>query len=49
VRFAARDLGAGELEALLTGPDAITFVRGDAAAAAKTLLATTPVRTRTSW
>ena len=37
VRFAARDLGAGELEALLTGPTAITFVRGDAAAAAKTL------------
>src|SRR6476619_3175176 len=37
VRFAARDLGAGELESLLTGPTAITFVRGDAAAAAKTL------------
>jgi len=37
VRFAARDLGADELEALLTGPTAITFVRGDAAAAAKTL------------
>ena len=37
VRFAARDLGAAELEALLTGPTAITFVRGDAAAAAKTL------------
>ena len=37
VRFAARDLGATELETLLTGPTAITFVRGDAAAAAKTL------------
>jgi large subunit ribosomal protein L10 len=37
VRFAARDLGADELEALLTGPTAITFVKGDAAAAAKTL------------
>jgi large subunit ribosomal protein L10 len=37
VRFAARDLGAEELEALLTGPTAITFVKGDAAAAAKTL------------
>jgi large subunit ribosomal protein L10 len=37
VRFAARDLGADELDSLLTGPTAITFVRGDAAAAAKTL------------
>ena len=37
VRFAARDLGAVELESLLTGPTAITFVRGDAAACAKTL------------
>src|SRR3954470_15234116 len=37
VRFAAHELGAGELESLLTGPTAITFVRGDAAAAAKTL------------
>src|SRR6476661_3974634 len=37
VRFAARDLGADELESLLVGPTAITFVRGDAAAAAKTL------------
>jgi large subunit ribosomal protein L10 len=37
VRFAARDLGAEQLEALLTGPTAITFVKGDAAAAAKTL------------
>jgi large subunit ribosomal protein L10 len=37
VRFAARDLGTAELETLLTGPTAITFVRGDAAAAAKTL------------
>jgi len=37
VRFAARDLGIDELEALLTGPTAITFVDGDAAAAAKAL------------
>src|SRR3954447_19867646 len=37
VRFAARDLGAGELESLLTGPTAIAFVRGDTAAVAKSL------------
>jgi large subunit ribosomal protein L10 len=37
VRFAAHDLGADELATLLTGPTAITFVKGDAAAAAKTL------------
>jgi len=37
VRFAARDLGAEDLVTLLTGPTAITFVKGDAAAAAKTL------------
>jgi large subunit ribosomal protein L10 len=37
VRFAARDLGIQGLEALLTGPTAITFVDGDAAAAAKAL------------
>ena len=37
VRFAARDMGAGELESLLTGPTAIAFVTGDAAAVAKTL------------
>jgi large subunit ribosomal protein L10 len=37
VRFAARDLGIDGLEALLTGPTAITFVDGDAAAAAKAL------------
>lgn len=37
VRFAARDLGLGDLEPLLTGPTAITFVEGDAAAAAKAL------------
>jgi large subunit ribosomal protein L10 len=37
VRFAARELGADELEALLVGPTAITFVSGDAAAAAKAL------------
>jgi large subunit ribosomal protein L10 len=37
VRFAARDLGVDELEALLTGPTAIAFVRGDTAAVAKTL------------
>ena len=37
VRFAARELGADNLEALLVGPTAITFVTGDAAAAAKAL------------
>ena len=37
VRFAARDLGIPDLEPLLTGPTAITFVQGDAAAAAKAL------------
>jgi large subunit ribosomal protein L10 len=37
VRFAARDMGAEPLEALITGPTAITFVKGDAAAVAKTL------------
>ncbi len=37
VRFAARDLGIADLEPLLTGPTAITFVDGDAAAAAKAL------------
>jgi large subunit ribosomal protein L10 len=37
VRFAARDLGVNGLEALLTGPTAIAFVSGDAAAVAKTL------------
>ena len=37
VRFAVRDLGLDGLEALLTGPTAITFVNGDAAAAAKSL------------
>lgn len=37
VRFAARDLGIEDLEPLLTGPTAITFVQGDAAAAAKAL------------
>ena len=37
VRFAARELGIGDLESLLTGPTAITFVDGDAAAAAKAL------------
>src|SRR5947207_5275373 len=36
VRFAARDLGL-EIEELLTGPTAITFVAGDAAAVAKAL------------
>ena len=36
VRFAARDLGL-ELEELLTGPTAIAFVGGDAAAVAKAL------------
>jgi large subunit ribosomal protein L10 len=37
VRFAAREAGADELESLLTGPTAITFVQGDAAGAAKAL------------
>ena len=37
VRFAARDLGLDELEALLVGPTAIAFVDGDAAAVAKVL------------
>jgi large subunit ribosomal protein L10 len=37
VRFAAREMGADQLEALLTGPTAIAFVKGDAAAVAKTL------------
>src|SRR5882757_10943822 len=36
VRFATRDLGL-EIDELLTGPTAITFVEGDAAAVAKTL------------
>src|SRR5687767_8744231 len=36
VRFAARDLGL-EIEELLTGPTAITFIAGDAAAVAKAL------------
>lgn len=37
VRFAARELGITDLEPLLVGPTAITFVEGDAAAAAKAL------------
>ncbi|MBK9179630.1 MAG: 50S ribosomal protein L10 [Acidimicrobiales bacterium] len=37
VRFAVRDLGLQGLEALLTGPTAIAFVEGDAAAVAKAL------------
>ena len=37
VRLAARDLGMAELEELLVGPTAITFVHGDAAAVAKGL------------
>src|SRR4051794_15389986 len=36
VRFAARDLGL-EIEELLTGPTAIAFIEGDAAAVAKAL------------
>lgn len=36
-RFAAEEVGGSELTALLTGPTAITFVQGDAAAVAKTL------------
>jgi large subunit ribosomal protein L10 len=37
VRFAAREMGADELETLVSGPTAIAFVKGDAAAVAKTL------------
>ena len=37
VRFAVRELGLAELEALLVGPTAIAFVDGDAAAVAKSL------------
>ncbi|MCU1461075.1 MAG: ribosomal protein [Acidimicrobiales bacterium] len=37
VRFAARDLGLAEFEAMLTGPTAIAFVETDAAAVAKAL------------
>lgn len=37
VRFAARETGVEGLEHMLTGPTAITFVQGDAAAVAKTL------------
>ncbi|MCU4183347.1 50S ribosomal protein L10 [Acidiferrimicrobium sp. IK] len=37
VRFAARDAGLGDLEPLLEGPTGIAFVKGDAAAVAKSL------------
>jgi large subunit ribosomal protein L10 len=37
VRFAVRELGLSELEALLVGPTAIAFVDGDAASVAKSL------------
>jgi len=37
VRFAVRELGMEELEAMLLGPTAIAFVDGDAAAVAKSL------------
>ena len=37
VRFAVRELGLEELEAMLIGPTAIAFVDGDAAAVAKAL------------
>ena len=37
VRFAARDLGLDELDAMLVGPTAITFVDGDAVNVAKAL------------
>jgi large subunit ribosomal protein L10 len=37
VRFATRELGLDELDSMLEGPTAIAFVKGDAAAAAKTL------------
>src|SRR5207302_4607424 len=37
VRFAVQELGLTDLESLLTGPTAITFVEADAAAVAKAL------------
>jgi len=37
VGFAVRDLGLDELESMLTGPTAITFVHGDAVEVAKAL------------
>ena len=37
VRFAAQQMGVEPLDPLLTGPTAIAFVHGDAAAVAKTL------------
>lgn len=37
VRFATRSRGLGELDEMLEGPTAITFVKGDPAAVAKTL------------
>jgi large subunit ribosomal protein L10 len=37
VRFAARDAGVDGAEEMLTGPTAIAFVKGDIAAAAKSL------------
>jgi large subunit ribosomal protein L10 len=37
VRFAVRDLDLADLESSLTGPTAIAFIKGDAAAVAKTL------------
>jgi large subunit ribosomal protein L10 len=37
VRFAARDAGLAGLDSLLEGPTAVAFVKGDAAAVAKTL------------
>jgi large subunit ribosomal protein L10 len=37
VRFAARDAGLEGLESLLEGPTGVAFVKGDAAAVAKTL------------
>jgi large subunit ribosomal protein L10 len=37
VRLATRELGLNELDSMLEGPTAIAFVKGDAAAAAKTL------------
>ncbi len=38
MKLAAADAGVAELEALLTGPSAITFVEGDAVAAAKSVV-----------
>lgn len=42
-RFAAQNAGVGELAEMLTGPSGITFITGDAAAAAKSLRETAKI------